>query len=171
MTVTIKALTESDIPIIVKAFENSNWTVKPPSLFERYLKEQSNHERLVWLASFDNQFAGYVTLVWHSQYLPFKKANIPEIVDLNVLPNFRKKGTGTMLINEAEEMAKTNSKQVGIGVGLYPDYGSAQRLYIKLGYRPDGHGVTYQYQWVTPGKIYPIDDDLVLWMTKNFCNK
>ena len=35
---------------------------------------------------------------------------------------------------------------VGIGVGLYPDYGSAQRLYIKRGYLPDGHGATYNYE-------------------------
>jgi hypothetical protein len=55
---------------------------------------------------------------------------------------------------------------MGIGVGLYPGYGPAQRLYPKLGYRPDGHGVAYAERTVAPMEMVRLDDDLVLWMTK-----
>ena len=55
---------------------------------------------------------------------------------------------------------------MGIGVGLYPDYGPAQRLYAKLGYRPDGRGIAYNERTVAPGETVRLDDDLVLWMTK-----
>jgi GNAT superfamily N-acetyltransferase len=113
-----------------------------------------------------NEFAGYVTLKWQSDYKNFAKDKTPEISDLNVLPGYRNKGMGTALIEICEKYAAERSNVVGIGVGLYPDYGSAQRLYIKRGYIPDGHGATYNYEYVTPGKEYPLDDDLVLWFTK-----
>jgi hypothetical protein len=35
------------------------------------------------------------------------------------------------------------SDVVGLGVGLYPDYGTAQRMYVRRGYLPDGRGVIY----------------------------
>lgn len=55
---------------------------------------------------------------------------------------------------------------VGIGVGLYADYGAAQRLYTSLGYAPDGRGVTYHGSLVKPGTEYLVDDHLILWLTK-----
>lgn len=118
----------------------------------------------------DSELAGYVTLKWQSDYKNFATDNIPEISDLNVLPVFRNKGIGSALIAKCEKYAAERSNIVGIGVGLYPDYGSAQRLYIKRGYLPDGHGATYNYEYVTPGKKYPLDDDLVLWFTKKLGN-
>ena len=113
-----------------------------------------------------NLLAGYVTLKWESHYLPFKKQVIPEIVDLNVLPAFRNQGIGSKLLDEAERSAFERSNIVGIGVGLYPDYGSAQRLYVKRGYIPDGRGVTYKYQPIPPGETVCLDDDLIFWFTK-----
>jgi GNAT superfamily N-acetyltransferase len=158
-----------DIPIIVSAFNQIGWN-KPASLFEGYLKEQETAERLVWVANVHNQFAGYVTLNWQSQYESFAAARIPEIMDLNVLPPFRKVRVGSMLLNIAEKEAATKSEVVGIGVGLYAGedggYGAAQRLYVKRGYIPDGKGVTYNYEPTIPGNSYLLDDDLVLWFTK-----
>ena len=162
----IRALIKSDIPFIVNAFVTSNWTEKPSSLFEQYLEEQSKGKRVCWIAFSGNKFAGYITLKWQSQYLHFSKDNIPEISDLNVLPVFRSSGIGSALIEKCEGLATTKSNFIGVGVGLYPDYGSAQRLYIKLGYIPDGHGVTYNYKYVVPGNTYPFDDNLVLWFRK-----
>ena len=74
-------------------------------------------------------------------------------MDLNVLPPFRNKGIGAQLLEVAERQAATRSHVVGLGVGLYRDYGNAQKLYIKKGYAPDGQGLTYQYQHVEPGAI------------------
>ncbi len=122
------------------------------------------------MANVHNQFAGYVTLKWQSQYPSFKAENIPEIMDLNVLPAFRKMGIGSLLLDRAEKEAATRSKVVGIGVGLYAGadggYGPAQRLYVKRGYIPDGKGVTYNYEPTILGNSYPLDDELVLFFTK-----
>lgn len=74
---------------------------------------------------------------------------------------------GTQLIRHLEELAqKEGYTRIGIGVGLYKDYGSAQRLYMQLGYIPDGQGVSYHYQPTIAGSSYPLDDELVLWLTK-----
>ena len=165
----IKSFSASDIPIIVDAFGRANWP-KPAAIFETYLQEQLTGARLVWVAYVNDQFAGYVTLNWQSQYESFAAARIPEIMDLNVLPPFRKVGVGSLLLDTAEKEAATRSKVVGIGVGLYAGedggYGAAQRLYVKRGYIPDGKGVTYNYDHTIPGNTYLLDDDLVLWFTK-----
>ena len=67
-------------------------------------------------------------------------------------------------------MAASRSDPVGIGVGLYGGddggYGSAQRLYVKCGYIPDGRGLTYKYQPVVPGDRVLCDDDLVFMVHK-----
>jgi len=167
--VSIKRLDACDISAIVEAFQKANW-LKPASLFEAYCKEQQKSERCVWLAYSGEQISGYITLKWVSQYEPFAERKIPEIMDLNVLPSFRKCGIGASLLQVAEKEAVTKSNIVGIGVGLYggPDggYGSAQRLYVKRGYLPDGRGVTYNYKPTVPGATYPLDDDLILWFTR-----
>ncbi len=163
---TIKNLSSDDILTIVDAFAKSNWTEKPASLFEKYLEEQDREERVVWVAYSGNKFTGYVTLKWQSLYQPFLQKSIPEIVDLNVLPEFRKRGIASSLLDKCEAMAATQSTAVGIGVGLYPDYGSAQKLYVKRGFVPDGKGATYHYDSVTPGEKYVLDDDLIIWFTK-----
>ena len=167
--IQIRPLIREDIIAISEAFKQIGWN-KPASLFEGYLKEQEAGERLVWVAHFKGEFAGYVTLKWQSQYPSFKAQNIPEIMDLNVLPSFRKMGIGSLLLDAAEKEATTRSDIIGIGVGLYAGedggYGSAQKLYIKRGYITDGKGVTYNYEPTIPGNSYLLDDDLVLWFTK-----
>ena len=165
----IRPLAEEDIVAISEAFNQIGWN-KPLSLFEGYLKEAGLSKRLIWVAYVRNEFAGYVTLKWQSCYPFFKEQNIPEIMDLNVLPSSRKMGIGSHLLEIAEKEAVTKSKVVGIGVGLYAGddggYGAAQRLYVKRGYIPDGKGVTYNYQNTIAGNSYPLDDALVLWFTK-----
>lgn len=162
-------LSSDDIPEIVSSFNLIGWN-KPATLFEKYLKKAELGERLVWVAFVQDQFAGYVTLKWESEYPSFKKQRIPEIMDLNTLPTFRKMGVGSQLLDLAEKQAATKSGTVGIGVGLYAGedggYGVAQRLYVKRGYIPDGKGVTYNYQPTITGDNYKLDDELVLWFTK-----
>ncbi len=91
-------------------------------------------------------------------------------MDLNILPVYRKMGIASLLLDRAEKEAANRSDTIGIGVGLYAGedggYGSAQRLYVKRGYIPDGNGVAYNYEPTIPGYSYPLDDELVLWLTK-----
>lgn len=161
----LRQLTQPDIQPIVAKFKEHNW-LKPSSTFEVYLAEQKQDERIIWLAFYQDSFAGYVTLKWLSSYPSFRDQNIPEIMDLNVLPPYRGRGIGSCLLDRAEhEVAKKNTL-CGLGVGLYDDYGQAQRLYVERGYLPDGRGATYHYNYVEPGGSYAVDDDLVLWLTK-----
>jgi GNAT superfamily N-acetyltransferase len=165
--IKIKRLDKIAIGSLHYSFSKVGWE-KPVSLFEKYLEEQNSGAREVLVALFEGDVAGYGTLVWESKYDFFKKRDIPEINDLNVLPNFRGKGIATLILNDFEKrVAKTTHSKVGIGFGLYKDYGAAQSLYIKRGYLPNKEGVTYNYQNVVPGRSYPIDDDLVLWFVKN----
>lgn len=170
-TITCKPLLPIHVSTISRSFCETGWH-KPESLFESYLDETQKGERLVWVAlNESDNVTGYVTLKWQSEYLSFRQQNIPEIVDLNVLPTFRNKGIATLMLDKAEAAAALQSDVIGIGVGLYAGvdggYGAAQRLYIKRGYIPDGKGVTYNYEPVVPGNNYPVDDNLILWMTKN----
>ncbi|KTC64735.1 GNAT family acetyltransferase [Legionella adelaidensis] len=165
----IRSFLETDISQLVSEFAKHHWP-KPRETFELYWAEQVKSERLVWMAFFNEQLAGYVTLKRTSYYRPFKENHIPEIMDLNVLPPFRNKGIGSLLIETAEKEAFKSSDTIGLGVGLYKDYGPAQKIYIARGYQPDGRGVTYNYQPIEPGKMVCLDDDLVLWFTKS-CKK
>ena len=169
--ILIKPLTKEDIPLVVEAFDASGWTQKDISIFKDYLSEQNNGERLCWMAFAQDNFAGYVTLKWVSSYKPFFEKNIPEIMDLNVLPKFRNLGIGSLLLKQAEFSAKEKCSIVGLGVGLYAGKdggsGAAQILYVNNGYIPDGCGITYKYKPVKPGDSYPVDDDLILWFIKH----
>ncbi len=64
------------------------------------------------------------------------------------------------------EAAKRGYRQIGLGVGLYADYGPAQRFYNKLAYVVDGFGITSHNQPVAPGATVRVDDDLNIWLTK-----
>jgi GNAT superfamily N-acetyltransferase len=163
--VKIKQLSRDDILAIVSSFAAIGWD-KPPTLYEKYLKEQDEGERDIWLAFIDDIFVGYVTLKYNSEYKPFSENTIPEIMDLNVLPEFRNRGIGSKLLEIAEEKAKNKYTIVGLGVGLYSGYGSAQRLYYSKGYKPNGLGITYNYKEVEYGEKVPLDDELILWLTK-----
>lgn len=159
-------LTEKDIPIIVSAFSDIGWN-KPYSVFQAYFEEQVRNERCVWVAWHNDIFLGYVTLKWQSAYKSFKLNHIPEINDLNVLPNYRRKGIGSKLLELAEHEAQKKGQTVGLGVGLDPDYGNAQKLYVQRGYCPDGLGITYKHEAVKWGDMVQVDDDLNLWFVKH----
>jgi len=134
--------------------------------FERYFREHEDGTRTVLIASAERTFAGYVTVLWRSAYPSFAEANVPEISDLNVLPQLRRRRVGARLMEQAERLIATRSSVVGIGVGLHEDYGAAQRLYVQRGYVPDGRGITSRGKRVAYGDSVPADDHLVLWFTK-----
>jgi hypothetical protein len=63
-------------------------------------------------------------------------------------------------------MASSFSDTVSLGVGLHAGYGTAQRMYVKRGYIPDGTGVWYKDNPLTPYTECLNDDDLVLYLFK-----
>jgi ribosomal protein S18 acetylase RimI-like enzyme len=164
---TVSPLASTDIAEIVAAFAVFGWGGKDRAQYESYLLEQNGDLRDVLIARTENAFAGYVTVNWRSKYPPFRDSNIPEVQDLNVLPQYRRKHIGTRLMDEAERLISARSLIAGIGVGLHSDYGAAQRLYVLRGYLPDARGVTSDERRVCYGDVVSVDDDLVLWLTRN----
>ncbi len=162
----ITSLLPEDPPLIAQAFTDIGWD-KPEAQYVRYLDEQTADDRPVLVARVNGAFAGYLTVVWVPHYEPFRAAGIPEIQDFNVLPRYRRQGIGTALMNAAEALIATRSTTAGIGVGLYPDYGAAQRLYVRRGYMPDGRGIAWNGMHVTPMQEVMVDDDLALYFTRD----
>ena len=165
MRIAIRLLGEQDIQLIYSSTAATGGK-RPPLTYERYLNEQERGKRVVLLTFYDNDFAGYVTIVWQSEYTSFVEKGIPEINDLNVHRAFRRCGIATALVDEAEKRIFERSLVAGIGVGVYADYGPAQRMYALRGYVPDGLGLAYKGQPVRPGQEVPVDDDLILYLTK-----
>lgn len=163
----VRLAVTDDIPALdaIALAQNSQ---KAADYFARCLEEQAAGRRLVFVAGLgDAAPAGYGMLNFNPQYALYKRLGIPEIQDLNVVPEARKQGLATAIIHHCETIARERGcEDIGISVGLYPDYGPAQRLYVKLGYIPDGYGVTYDRQTVRPGEMRPVDDDLCLMMLK-----
>lgn len=139
----------------------------PRSLYKSYLEQSRQNLRIIFVAKWNGQFCGYVTLKWKSDYPSFCRNSVPEISDLNVLPRFRKQGIGTCLIRKCEQIARENGyKEIGLGVGMTADYGNAQRLYSRLGFIPDGNGLHYHSNVVSYADMVKVDDDLVIYQRK-----
>lgn len=163
--ISIRNLQTKDCQIIADAFAEQGWD-KPLEIYQRYFEEQQKGIRKVLVAFYKGEFAGYLTIVPQSDYPPFAKKGIPEIVDFNVLMKFQKQKIGTKLMDVAEKFISETSDFAGIGVGLFSDYGNAQRLYIKRGYVPDGRGIFQNGKFLKYGDEVLIDDGLALYFTK-----
>lgn len=134
--------------------------------FFKCLEENTQKKRITLFAYYEGILAGCCHLLFTSDYPNFSKNTIPEINDLNVFPEFRRKGIASVLLDELEHLASKKSKQVGLAVGLYKDYGNAQKIYNTRGYVMDGHGVFYKNVEVKPGETVTVDDDLLIYLTK-----
>lgn len=165
MELTIRTLQQNDASIIADAFYAQGWN-KPVTQYEQYYAEQVLGKRVILIAFVADVFAGYITIVWKSDYPPFRDADIPEICDFNVLMAYQRRGIGSRLMDEAEQHIHERSQLAGIGVGMTADYGAAQQLYVRRGYIPDGNGLMYNHRSPSYGESVPIDDGLVLYFTK-----
>lgn len=166
VTLVLRKIKRSDTFGISEAFRQQGWD-KPASQYERYFEFQERGERDVIVAELEGKFAGYLTIKWQSNYAPFRVANIPEIVDFNVLKKFQRLGIGSKLMDEAERRIKRVSKRAGIGFGVYQDYGAAQVLYVKRGYVPDGNGINRNSVPLQYGDVITIDDSVVFCLVKD----
>ena len=165
--ISIRRCAQADIQILYELISKLGYA-KDEGYFERCFAEQDQGSREIFIIAIDGNDAGYGQLDWQPRYSLFKKLGVPEIQDLNVLPEYRRRGIASALITHCEEMATAKGcEMMGISVGLTSAYGAAQRLYVKLGYVPDGYGVTYDRAAVTHGQLKPVDDDLCLMMLKD----
>jgi len=148
----IRQMIESDIEGLAHIF--GKWHKFPPQ-FERYFHLHQLGKRVVLVAvlmddaiqsdgpSLKDGITGYTNLVWETEYEPFRQEGVPEIVDLNVMTEYQRRGIGSALIAEAEDIAREHGKHIiGISVSQSPGFEDANRLYPQLGYTPDGRGIT-----------------------------
>lgn len=152
----------------VREISAENGSVKPDHYWQRCREGIENNNMNVLMAYIESVPVGYTILNWKPKYRFYDQFDIPEIQDLNVLMKYRKRGIGQSIIEACEDRAREKGcSQMGISYGLTREYGAAQRLYARLGYLPDGLGVTYDRQPVTHGQIRPVDDNLCLMLVKD----
>lgn len=136
---SVRRMEADDVKGLFEAFRSWN---KPSTQYERYWTENEQSGRVTLVAKDGGgTVIGYANIVWSPEYVPFAEAGIPEINDMNVVSEWQRRGVATALVRECEGIARAaGCETMGIGFGLTPDYGAAQRLYPKLGYIPDGRG-------------------------------
>lgn len=164
--VVLNLLASQYIPTLHAAFKKADWH-KPREIFEDYLQRQHHGELMCLIASFDEKITGYITMVFFSQYPHLNKNNIPEIRDLNILPEYRGKGIANILMEEAENILFIDHPTVCCRVGVYQECGDIQQLVIRRGYIPDGNGLFNQNGAVHFGDSITVDDDIVFLLIKN----
>ncbi len=167
--ILIRPMKVQDIEKIVSRY-TFPWSTpeKTQTLWDTYYREQQNAIRSVAIIENDGEIIDYGSLLKKPECSFFAQRNIPEINAIWIDEDHRRKGLGTALIKWLENLARQEGyHEIGIGVGLYQDYGPAQQLYFQLGYIPDGNGITCNGQPTIPGQSYLLDDNLILWLVKS----
>ena len=166
MNCTIRNMIKSDIESLSHGFMNQGWPARE-EILASYFWEQASGDIEILVAEIDGAVVGYVTILPSAKHGPFAEV-YPELSDFNVFEPFRNQGIGNQLLEEAEKRVKFVSSKVTLGVGLHLGYGPAQRLYIRRGYIPDGTGVWYRNQPLEMNATSQNNDDLVLYLVKEF---
>lgn len=165
MKIKIRPIERRDAENFEYAFLRQGWH-KSAIQFVEYYKQQQAGKRKVFVAEFEGEVLGYVTLLPEAGEGPFMGKGIPEIVDFNVLMAYQNNGIGSALLDAAEHEASRLADSVCLGVGLHSGYGAAQRMYVKRGYVPDGSGVWYRGRKLPEMAETLNDDDLNLFLSK-----
>lgn len=161
----IRNLEPRDAQVLTSAERAQGWNADIGK-FQKRLWDQEQGLCVSLAAEVDGGAVGYINVYFDPRTGPFVDSGWPELVDFAVLEGYRRRGIGGRLMDSAEQIAKERSGTVWLGVGLHSGYGSAQRMYIKRGYIPDGSGVWYQDRVCAPYGPCRNDDDLVLYLVK-----
>ena len=166
LDLTIRDMEEADALVFDDEYSAQGWHPEREYYLMR-IREAAKGKCVALTAVYQGRPAGSLYLYYNAAEGPFKDKGWPEIVDFNVLKKYQKKGIGNRLMDVAEQIAARHADTVCLGVGLSREYGTAQRMYIKRGYIPDGSGVWYQNkQCVQYETVCTVDDDLVLFLSK-----
>lgn len=163
--ILIRDMEQSDIENIVQGEREQGWNATADKYVTR-LRERDEGKAIAFAAEYNGYIAGYIFVYPDSAYGAFAGQGYPEIVDFGVLGKYRRRGIGNKLMDVAEKTASQYGDTVYLGVGLHSGYGSAQRMYAKRGYIPDGSGVWYGEKICPQNAQCRNDDDLVLYLWK-----
>ncbi len=162
----IRYMEEADAQVFYDEYTAQGWHSEVDYYLMR-IREQAEGKCVALTAVYHGHPAGTVYVYFTANEGPFKGKSWPIIVDFSVLQKYQRKGIGNRLMDVAERIAAQHADTVCLGVGLSREYGSAQRMYVKRGYIPDGSGVWYQdKQCVQYETVCTVDDDLVLYLSK-----
>lgn len=163
--ILIRNMRQTDAQIITDEEIAQGWHASIEK-YEMRLQHQSEGKSISLVAEYKGNVAGYINVYPDSQSGAFADRGYPEIIDFCVLEKYRRNGIGSRLMDIAEQIAAEYSEIVYLGVGMHNGYGSAQRMYIKRGFIPDGTGVWYGDKVCEQYADCCNDDDLVLYMSK-----
>lgn len=141
-------------------------TGRDPALYRQYVSEQEDGARTVLVALLDDELAGCLTIERPAGHPALSRQDVPEITDLLVFPELRRRGVGSVLMEEAERRVAVESDTVGVAVGLSSAHGAAHVFLAGRGYVPDGKGVTYRGREVDAGATVAVDEGLLLVFVK-----
>lgn len=162
----IRDMKTEDGPILTAEERAQGWHTEVEK-FEMRLRDAASGRAVALTAEYDGCPAGYIHVYWQGYPGPEICRDWPEIVDFGVLEKYRRRGIGGRLMDVAEGIAAQRSDTVYLAVGLHNGFGSAQRMYVKRGYVPDGSGAWYNGKVCTPyDTVYTNDDDLQLYLYK-----
>lgn len=165
--VAVRDMIDSDAQYFAAEERLQGWNATTDK-YEMRLNDVKEGKSIALVAEYYGTPAGYINVYPNSEWGAFANQGYPEIIDFGVLEKYRRKGIGSILMDTAEKIASKYADTVYLGVGLHNGYGSAQRMYVKRGYIPDGSGVWYKDKICTPyDTIYTNDDDLVLYFSKS----
>lgn len=163
--IVVRDLAQADAAVITAEEVAQGWNTTIDK-YENRLKDQQEGKCISLVAEYKGNVAGYINVYPDSAWGAFGNMGYPEIIDFGVLEKYRRLGIGSCLMDAAEKIAGEYSDIVYLGVGLHSGYGSAQRMYVKRGYVPDGSGVWYGSGVCTPYGSCCNDDDLNLYLSK-----
>lgn len=161
----IRNMEDRDAQAITDAEIEQGWSVSVEK-YRKRLEDQRSGKAISLVAEYSGKAIGYINVYPNSPWGAFGGKGYPELIDFGVLEKYRNMGVGTFLMDTAEKLASEFADMVYLGVGLHSGYGSAQRMYVKRGYIPDGSGVWYKDQICVPYGVCRNDDDLVLYLSK-----
>ncbi|SEF46478.1 GNAT family N-acetyltransferase [Paenibacillus sp. UNC499MF] len=167
MNILVKPLDSEELKAIWMQAFGKHGLHREAAYYDQCLHENVLGTRVTLLAFVEETLVGCGHLKVESEYAYFREGRIPEINDLNVFPDYRRNGIGNKLLEQFEALASEDFHRIGLGVGLYKDYGAAQRIYCRRGYVPDGNGLMSGNREAAAGETVRVDDDLLLYLIKD----
>jgi GNAT superfamily N-acetyltransferase len=144
------------------------WVSDGEAEARRYLADHAEPDGADLIATVGSDVIGYVAIVWESNFAGFRSRGSPLVHQIAVAGPFRRRGIATLLMDAAEQLARDRGiATLGITVGLFDEYGPAQRLYGRRGYIADGRGACQGQRPLRRGTQVAMDDDLIIWLTKD----
>ena len=164
--IRIRAIREPDPEVICAEEVAQGWIHQTRDKYDKRIADHAAHRSISMVAEYEGSTAGYINVYPDAPWGPFGGRGWCEIVDFGVLAKYRRRGIGTALMDCAEKIAGTFADTVYLAVGLHGGYGSAQRMYCRRGYIPDGSGVWYHNAPAEEGAQVYNDDELNLYFSK-----